>query len=336
MNKKIFGLLSVIFVIFLFVGMVHADEILLNPIADSYINQADQFSINGAKTSLVASYEGQGLANIALVKFDLTKIPKGSSIYSAAFQLTSYSCSGGDSSPELNLSTIDENWKEETVRWAGRPGFGFDSNVIKPEIKTLGWLVKSKVQNWVDSPDGNFGFAISIQGGPYTCKFYSREYSNTSVRPALVIKYTPPPSPTPSPIKLNIGKLIISPIKLKITLTTSPSSSAAIDTTSSASVSPTPENVINDNQGSSEEKLTPTTSIIPSAQSEDKKVQSDENITISKSKLTVMALIAAVLILLGIVGALILKRKKFGSAPYNSQKNNVLEEEEEEEENKLN
>ncbi len=319
MHKNCVRLLTIVFLIFAFSGAAFADEILLYPVADSYINQADAYAINGSKTSLISSYEGQGTANIALIKFDLTKIPKGSIIYSAAFQLTTYACSGADQFPELNLNSAIDSWKEETVRWAGKPSFGNDSNIIKPEVKTLAWLVKNKVQKWLDTPDSNLGFSVSVQGGPYTCKFYSREYSTVSARPALIVKYTPPPSPTPSPTKLLIGKLIVSPVKLNLGLLASPTvspSPTSSQVASDISTSPTPEKNIVEAQNESENAPSPIeVSISPSPKEDDKKMQNEESFLIPKSQVIVIVLVSTIIILLGVVIVLVLRKKKEEIAP---------------------
>ena len=67
MIQKILRYVFLMVILFSISGHVFAEETVIYPSQDTYINQADENSINGAKTSLVTSYEGQGTANLAFV-----------------------------------------------------------------------------------------------------------------------------------------------------------------------------------------------------------------------------------------------------------------------------
>lgn len=245
MFKKLSAYFLLVILAF-FARTVHASEMIIYPSGDGYVNQADENALNGSKTSLVSSYEGQGKAQLSYVKFSLASIPQGSLISSATFQTTAYSCSGADQTPELTLSTVIDEWSEQTMRWMTRPRTGLYIGVVKPSAKTLSWNATSRVQNWFQNPAGNYGFELAIQGGPFTCKFYSREYSTASVRPMLIVKYT---APTPTPTKAIIFNPIIGKIGIKITpiitgaaqTTVTPTEATITPTTdgSQQSVSPT-------------------------------------------------------------------------------------------------
>ncbi len=245
-NDMVRKLVLLIFAIFALFGasQAHASETIIYPSGDGYVNQADENALNGSKTSLVTSYEGQGKANLSYVKFNLASIPQGSQISSATFQTTAYSCTGADQTPELSLSTVIDEWSEQTMRWMTRPRTGLYIGVVKPSAKTLSWNVTSRVQNWFQNPAGNYGFELAIQGGPFTCKFYSREYGTSSVRPMLIVKYT---APTPTPTKAVVFNPIIGKIGIKITpiitgaaqTTATPTGATTTPATEQQSVSPT-------------------------------------------------------------------------------------------------
>lgn len=164
-NDMVRKLVLLIFAIFTLFGasQAHASETIIYPSGDGYVNQADENALNGAKTSLVSSYEGQGKAQLSYVKFSLSSIPQGSQISSATFQTTAYSCSGADQTPELTLSTVIDEWSEQTMRWMTRPRTGLYIGVVKPSAKTLSWNATTRVQNWFQNPAGNYGFELAIQ-----------------------------------------------------------------------------------------------------------------------------------------------------------------------------
>lgn len=237
-------ILRVVFLLIVLSGLtinVFAEEAVIYPSQDTYINQADENSINGAKTSLVAAYEGQGTANLAFVKFDLSSIPQGSTVSSAVFLLTSYYCKGNDQSPELLASTVIDSWSELTARFVGRPRTDMSIGILKPSVKTLSWDVKSKVDGWLKNSNTNYGIGLSIQGGPFTCKFYSKEYATKNVRPMLVVKYSPPPTPTKDlSIKPIVGSFGIKITPL-VTLAAQPTSTPTPTVSAGSGTTATPE-----------------------------------------------------------------------------------------------
>jgi len=96
----------------------------------------------------------------ALVKFNLSSIPAGSTVLSAQFgarNLPHYS-SGGPISVTLYRAT--GNWSEASVTWNSKPGYstsGSDATAVLPNDDWVYWDASGIVAMWVNQGYANYG-----------------------------------------------------------------------------------------------------------------------------------------------------------------------------------
>lgn len=146
-----------------------------------------------------------------LVKFDLSQIPKNSTINSATLRLYQVgedqcqeACAWEKSSFSIYLYLTDENWSENSVTWSNQPSYSFYemplTGTIGKESGYKNWDVEIFVKKWVSQTSLNYGFllrapGLDITGPDCAAEFYSRESSLS--KPQLAVDYTPPLSIPP-------------------------------------------------------------------------------------------------------------------------------------------
>jgi hypothetical protein len=140
--------------------------------------------------------------NQALIDFNLSSIPVGSTIISAKLNLYGL----GPFAPlpghagtnnASYLERITQNWLENTVTWNTRPSLTTTHQVILNQSinSTQNYLninVTSLVQDMVNDPLNSFGFSLRlINEVSYNCLgFASKDNGNPSLIPTLVITYS--------------------------------------------------------------------------------------------------------------------------------------------------
>lgn len=189
MKQKLPVIVLSFFLLAFFSKQAKAAEVELTLTDDTYIFNNSPDSIYGSSNTLTIAANEQGY-KLILLKFSTSKIPAGSTINSADLLMTSSSCIGDFSRPELRLSYADRDWNEETLRWTSRPRSGMDIDVIdgKPEVKSFD--VTQAVKKWFDHSTENNGVIMELNGGPYSCNFSSKEKGSTAVN--LIVNYTAP------------------------------------------------------------------------------------------------------------------------------------------------
>lgn len=144
---------------------------------------------------------------VALVHFDLSAIPSGSTILEADLQL--YWVVWGNNDLEFfSVYAMASGWSEWTLTWNGYAGLMYYTTPYcqAAPLSVANWTtwgtnadspstaVKTWVQRWVDGTYANNGFQIVMQGWFDTGEdanvaFASSEYATESRRPKLVVKY---------------------------------------------------------------------------------------------------------------------------------------------------
>lgn len=181
---------------------------------------------NGAGEGLFAGKTNGGQLRRALVQFDLTEsVPAGATIHSVELVLTLTKTATG--SRPVAVHRVTSEWGEGTSDAAQEEGQGADAvpgdatwiHRVSPDQEwqtpggdfaatpsaqlnvpfngTYTWQSTSQlvadVQGWVDDPNSNFGWLLA--GDEFESKsakrFGSRENSNASAKPKLVIQLTP-------------------------------------------------------------------------------------------------------------------------------------------------
>jgi hypothetical protein len=162
----------------------------LIPVADSYITSGSSSTNYGTKTTMVVS----GTTNRALLKFDSSSIPAGSTVNSVTlriFGINSQSAAGIVVHPEQTT------WTESGVTWANQPAWNSTSLATSAKPATNTWLpIVLPTSSVTVAGSTSFGLAYSSSG--YTENLASRE--DATNKPQLVVTYTPsgPPATAPS------------------------------------------------------------------------------------------------------------------------------------------
>ena len=138
----------------------------------------------------------------ALLKFDLSSIPAGSTVQAVELKLT---LNQGSVIPSdvFDVNKITSSWTEGNcvsgsgVDWNHKPNSGDDLALWFAQSSSVS--VKSSdfpnltnaVQSWVNNANQNYGLYLVDNSGPNGITFYSREDSTASHRPALVRHRSP-------------------------------------------------------------------------------------------------------------------------------------------------
>ena len=229
MNKKVLSTLTAVLLASLGAAPAQAETLTVEPAKDNTIYQESNNS-NGKGVHLFAGKTGQN-ANFqfrrALMQFDLSAIPAGSTIDSASlvlnvskkppsdlgtrtFALHRLTKDWGEGSSDAGQfadgdgtapTTGDATWNfafYSSDQWSS-PGADFIGTAsATTNISGTGkytWAgdgLVADVQEWVDNPDSNFGWILQGPDTNQTARqFDSREATNASNRPKLTITYTP-------------------------------------------------------------------------------------------------------------------------------------------------
>jgi len=133
----------------------------------------------------------------ALIKFNLSEIPKNAIILEANLSLYWYFTSEDPGSSEFTVYRINESWNETNVTWNNQPDINttiidsIDGFQAGNEGQWKTWNVTNTVQEWINGTYENYGFEIrkvdENSGG--TIRFYSSDYETADLRPKLVVTY---------------------------------------------------------------------------------------------------------------------------------------------------
>jgi len=226
-------------------GSALAATVTLSPSKDNtlYNSLVDTLS-NGAGQHIFSGRTAIGEQRRALIAFDLSSIPPGSTITSAALTLhMSRSISG---SIPFELRRLLTNWGEgvsdadsgegqgaqpatgdatwfhtfyATQFWT-LAGGDFSATVSAvntvdslPQFETWSSTAQmvADVQGWLDAPATNFGWLlrVAVGGGATAKRFDSRQNPDPTVRPKLVVEFTGPTGVPPLPVDLASAVLLL-------------------------------------------------------------------------------------------------------------------------------
>lgn len=159
---------------------------------------------------------GQGLVlqkgnRRPLLRFDLTKIPTHATVLHAELELRLYHRSQA-SDITVGLFPVLRSWAEGEATWLHptqstswqQPGAFGDNDIgglaastaISQNAGWVSWDITNLVQEWVRSPDSNFGVLLkTTSGGGSMYYFYAAQRPTPPERPQLVITYAADPLP---------------------------------------------------------------------------------------------------------------------------------------------
>jgi len=169
--------------------------------ADSWLDQKNDTTNYGSDTTMTVDSHRLGVSRNgrAVVQFDISQIPTGSTVSSATLSL--YASAVPASTRTYYAHVITTSWAEGTVTW-NTPWTtpGGDSNASTVSATTpgsAGWMnfdVTSDVSSFVNGT-ANYGWLIKDgtedSGTEYITTFYTKEEgTQTTLRPKLSVTFT--------------------------------------------------------------------------------------------------------------------------------------------------
>lgn len=204
-----------------------ADQLIATPAADSSIYSEGDYS-NSKGSNLFAGTTNGGAVRRALMKFDLSAIPAGSTITSVSLRVTVNKAPPGSGSRTCTLHRCNAAWAEgssnaglgggpgaiaepgdptwlhraySTSFWATQGGDfvpAASASAVLPTSGQATWAstpaLVADVQAWVDAPATNQGWICKGDEATTvnTRRFYARETGTAANRPTLTVMYTLP------------------------------------------------------------------------------------------------------------------------------------------------
>lgn len=212
----------------IFFSAANASTIVLAPVADNSIYQGpDSAATNGGGDHIYSGVNRGGEIRRALLRFDLSAIPAGSTINAVSLRLVCTRQIVGE--PAMTLHRLVNSWGEGVAdaeepggqgttaapgdatwlfrffgsdAWAAPGGDFIAAASAGQTVSGLGpydWSsagLAADVQAWLDSAAPNHGWILlGDESSSFNAKrFGSRENPLISDRPTLTIDFTPPPS----------------------------------------------------------------------------------------------------------------------------------------------
>ncbi|MCA9160355.1 MAG: DNRLRE domain-containing protein, partial [Planctomycetales bacterium] len=177
----------------------------VSPVQDTYIQGKNPTTNTGTQGSLVIDRESGDLQR-ALLQFDLSSIPAGSTITSATLKLNATAIDG---SLTIQAYQLQQSWAEGSATWNQRTsgtnwtsaGSTYNTTPLDSITTNLTGLhafnLTTLAQAWLAGTQQNYGVMLGSMdgGGNRTATYDSREGGTP---PVLEITYTPPPNSDPT------------------------------------------------------------------------------------------------------------------------------------------
>lgn len=195
-----------------FINDVYASDtvvVRILPVADANVlNRSDAVNTNYGSSPRINpmawtwNNDGHGVGyQRALIRFDLSSVPAGSTIISSDMNLFVDSTGFQQGHSQLTgsndsyLFKVTEDWDEHTVTWNDRPDADLNDTIFVPASthRTADFSIDimSFVEDWLDNSSSNKGLMFQLRTEtPYRqLLFGSRENPDTTIRPYLEIVY---------------------------------------------------------------------------------------------------------------------------------------------------
>jgi len=170
-------------------------SVTLNPTADSFVSGS--FTTTNFGGSQTLSVDNSPEIKNTFLKFDLSSLA-GQGVTAAQLRLRIKDVAGSGSTNTQSVKLSDTGWGEYTINYSNRPIPG--SGIATINGGQDGTFITVDVTSAVRSKLGQpISFAIDTTGDD-GLELYSKEYSLSTHRPALIVftggSTTPPPTPT--------------------------------------------------------------------------------------------------------------------------------------------
>ena len=144
----------------------------------------------------------------ALVQFDLSALPAGAVVNSAALELFLNASSQPSQSMGMTSYRVTRAWTESSATWNGTAdafaeAYGSVTVFADENQKFVSLDVTGLAQAWANGNQTNYGIMLrGAEGGETNWKQFGTRELGPGFEPRLVIQYSPPPAtatPTPTP-----------------------------------------------------------------------------------------------------------------------------------------
>ena len=163
----------------------------INPVADSFVNQASTATNYGSLTTLTINGAATAAEN-GYLRFDTTSVPAGT-ITAATLNLYS---TGASSSGYTVASESNTTWGETTITYANAPALGA---TITSVGSTVANAYSSATVTSAVTTRGLISFGITDPSTTTTVTFNTKENATTTTRPQLVVTTYALPTDTTIP-----------------------------------------------------------------------------------------------------------------------------------------
>ncbi len=173
-------------------GVDCVDEVVLEPVADSYTSSSSTSSNYGTSTQFIVDRT----FNYSFLRFDLSSVPRNALYYETILEVVSYTgyAIGGDGTVYVHEAASDA-WGETTITWANQPGvvggslgswWQWYNNDINERLNTVNTPELATAVEDAMTDDDLISFRLHSPG--YRTNYRSREYGTAAVRPRLRIR----------------------------------------------------------------------------------------------------------------------------------------------------
>ncbi len=207
MKTRLWPIVIVAFLVLIlpFGDNVLADTSTIQPSTkDAYLVQNNPTLNTGSFDTVFVSRDSDGDELQPLVEFSMASVPFGATIDSALFGLY-IDNNLFNTNIRMQVERVTSTWTQMGVTWDTRPSITTtDATTADSGTADSGWIewnITNMVDDWVNQGTLNQGVLIEHITGASpegTVEFFSREYATASLRPRLVVIYTPPTAPEPS------------------------------------------------------------------------------------------------------------------------------------------
>lgn len=186
-TKDFSAILSVVLAVS---SLAFSDTVVLEPVADSYVNYAD-LNTNYGSATLMYVYNNASYRKESLMRFDLSSIPSNQVIVSATLNLYVYTQAGNT---DVAYLIEDDTWGEGTVTWNNRPDTGDQIGswtLTQSGAFVQGDLTGAAQDAFEDAEDQLLSFYIKGQNANQQTTYRTRNYGITAQRPYLEVVTAP-------------------------------------------------------------------------------------------------------------------------------------------------
>ncbi len=202
------GFILLLFAVLLFSGLAVvpetalADQTTIQPSTKDAYTILDSPDNNYGTLTILSVGNYPGTTSDVYVVWSVASIPTGSTIINASMELYLYDRYPDSTEIEAIARRVTGSWTETGITWNNAPSTtAAGSSLATIPIDDTGlwiyWNIAEIVDAWVNGGSANQGVSIKPAGPFGFVLFYSKEFATASLRPRLVIEYTPPSPPGP-------------------------------------------------------------------------------------------------------------------------------------------